>query len=156
MPCETARPQSRVETRTCSPRVRVLGPVEHRSGEASRRLGIVLAAQKAHLFPFTAHWGPRNVPSPLRPHAPGCPIRSRSGTSCSELELTGWPENAAKSQPMRTCEARGREKVRLKGRTVDGQADTGAAPKGGATWRCHGNRERGGGEQRSSWAEFRP
>lgn len=142
--------------RTCCPGVLDLAPVERQTGGAFRRSEIVPATLKDPLFLSTAHWEPHNVAPTLHPrHAPDCPIKSQSGTSCSELERTDWPENAVRSQQTRRCEERERETARRKGRMADWRGATGAGPKGDATWRCHGNTERGGEARRSRPAAFR-
>lgn len=142
--------------RTCCPRALDLVPVGRQTGEAFRRLEIVPATLKDPLFLSTARWEPRNVAPTLHPlHAPDCPIKSQSGTSCSELELTDWPGNAVRLQRTRRCEEREREKARWRGRTADWQGATGAGRREGATWRCHGNTERGEAGPTSSLAGFR-
>ena len=145
MDWETARAQTEAERRTPSQRVLDLAPVELQTGVVFRLLGIVSATLKVPLFLSTAHWEPHSVVLALRPlPAPDCPIRSQSGTSYSEPELTDWPGNAVRSQQMRRCEERGRGTAWRMWTMADGRGGTVAGTREDATWRCHGNTERGG------------
>ena len=149
---ETAKAPFGAERRTPSPRVLDLAPVEPQTGEAFRPLGIALATLKGALLLFTAHWVHHNRGLTLHPlPAPDCPIRSQSGISCSEPELTAWLGSAVRSQRTRRCEETGGDNGRMKERTADRWVDTVAGRKGDATRRSHGSTERE--EEGRSWPE---